>query len=46
MRFRIKSYAQEDDDLKSLDWDGMSDDDIKYYFEKYIDDGSGMGHLS
>ena len=45
MRERIKSYAEEDDDLRTLNFDTMSDEDIVYYFKKYLDDGSLQGHL-
>ena len=42
---RIKSYSQEDDDLSKIDFDSLDEEDVIYYFKKYLDNGNGQGHL-
>jgi hypothetical protein len=45
MRARLKSYAEEDEELSTLDFDKMSSVDVDFYFRKYLDNGNGQGHL-
>jgi len=44
-RERIISYFQEVEE-EDIDYSNLSDSDVEYYFSKYLDDGSGMGHLA
>jgi len=43
-RERIISYFMEVEET-DIDYSDLSNEDVDYYFAKYLDDGSGMGHL-